>query len=846
MCTTSTESVAEEFDLGDVNRSIEILNEKIEQNAYYASPQLGSPLYRLKNEAGGYLTARTNGELTLVNKKTINPIRKIPDANPDIMAYDEAFFGKAEAKRRSDKRRRKIAAERYEKALKQGESQLWVLGTDSKDRPVISNLETGRVLTRGKSVGAVVSVKAITHGSNMPHDLAKALGPQLARQLKFTLEGKQNWTLEGPGEGKGLDRLGILNSIPREQQQLLSWRANPDWINTPGATFQLKSDGRGNGENGENSYLTTCQKTVCTTADKQGSNSNWVLEPADIRQLGRLTIDVLREIKQSTGTDDKTEWVFEAIDTALIEAVTFGMGKGAGAIGKVAAKKLWGKAATEVYKQALKQAAKHSTKKMLTLMAKNQARWAARKASGETAKALAKVLSKKGLMGLAVHSAKHGVSDVTKRMVAKEVAKLAAKQTGKRLLRRAGVPRNRKLVLEALGKQDTTLSGYAFTKIFQGSCDNRDDLQIKVNDNFIWPHGGGSSRRKQVDCRTGYTKPQVDVIFPLRYGAKIGLVEHDTGSSSDSLGSVYFRTEDLLELAIVDDAMIPHTGEKSLYELSFSIEPYTADNPFSVEKRVKSVGKWITERDILIDKRMREMPGNWRVGHYTKGKKDRSITWRHTLLRGDRGISESDDGVNYSYMDAGFRITPASTGEWSLEDFKRWERPQRRVNAIPEPETGLERRHRVLSDFDCEKTDPDSGKCTKPENYECLGMDTQIENYFLEGKESDLHPDNALPEVEFYRLQRRGWICVKGKKVALKPAPLRLLESAERRRLDEHLIFASHDTDTAILGRSAKVEEGIYDEYNQGWSGVPWLLPEDPYEIDEYFRLRGLKTRQSI
>jgi hypothetical protein len=97
-----------------------------------------------------------------------------------------------------------------------------------------------------------------------------------------------------------------------------------------------------------------------------------VLEPADIRQLGRLSIDVLREIKQSTGTDDKTEWVFEAIDMALFEAVTFGASKGAGAIGKVAAKKLWGKTATELYKQALKQAAKHSTKKMITMIGKRQ------------------------------------------------------------------------------------------------------------------------------------------------------------------------------------------------------------------------------------------------------------------------------------------------------------------------------------------------------------------------------------------------------------------------------------------------------------------------------------------
>jgi hypothetical protein len=118
-------------------------------------------------------------------------------------------MGQAKAKRLSDEIRHKTAHERYDKALKLGESQLWVLGTDSKDRPVISNLGTGRVLTRGKGVGEVVSVKSITHGSN-------------------DIEGKQNWTLEGSGEGKGLDRLGILNNIPREQQQLLSWRVNSD------------------------------------------------------------------------------------------------------------------------------------------------------------------------------------------------------------------------------------------------------------------------------------------------------------------------------------------------------------------------------------------------------------------------------------------------------------------------------------------------------------------------------------------------------------------------------------------------------------------------------------------
>jgi hypothetical protein len=84
LCVTPQESAAQDFNLGNVNRSIEILNEKIEQNTYYTSPHLGSPLYRLKNESGGYLTAGTNGALTLVEKKILTRLTRFPMLTPAL------------------------------------------------------------------------------------------------------------------------------------------------------------------------------------------------------------------------------------------------------------------------------------------------------------------------------------------------------------------------------------------------------------------------------------------------------------------------------------------------------------------------------------------------------------------------------------------------------------------------------------------------------------------------------------------------------------------------------------------------------------------------------------------
>jgi hypothetical protein len=748
LCTTPAESAAKGFNLRETNSQIKNLNRQIEQNAYWPGPHVVSPLYRLKNESGGYLTGSKSGLLTLNDKDT--------GVNRD--------------------------------------NQLWVLGTSEWDS-VLANLGTGRVLTREKEIGKVVTLKATT------------------RNQEFSR--RQDWSLQGASKGRDLDRLGILNSTPKQNHLGL---VNSGWTNTPGTAFQLRNDERDS--HSATVFLTTCPAslfsisisitleprytkgkqeflTVCNTPDQQGSKSNWILEPADTRQLGKLTIDIIREIKQSTGTDSNTEWLFEGIDAVLTSAATYGASAGVGAISK--------RILAAPAKAALKQALKQSAKKAAALAAKQSARAAAEKAikaaAKKTLKQLAKESAKIGLTKSASAGSKHFLKSVTKRMVAEAVAKKAAKKLGKYVMRRAGFPGVKTNVLKTLGSTDTTLSGKMFNVLYQGSCDNRDDLQIKVNDNLIWPYGGGDSKSKQVPCNTRWERPNVEIIFPLSTGVTLGLMEYDSGSNNDSLGSVYIRTDDLRQLAIVEDAMIPHIGEKSLYEVSFSIQPYTADNQFSEGKRVNSVDKWITERDNLTEQRLQAMTGEWRLGYYKDNKKDRNVTWRNTLLHGTRGVAESDHNEDYHFLDAGFQMTPEGSGEWSTEDFERWERPQKRINAIKDPDTEPEIRHNTLSKFNCESKNPKTREC------------------------------------------------IPGKKVALKPAPIRQLEPNERRRYKNHLFFAPHDTNTVILGRSKT--EGVEEYYNNGeeliWQDrPPTLLREDPAEVLEYFQLRGLKTQEHV
>jgi len=97
-----------------------------------------------------------------------------------------------------------------------------------------------------------------------------------------------------------------------------------------------------------------------------------------------------------------------------------------------------------------------------------------------------------------------------------------------------------------------------------------DDLNILVNGVSIWPDGGRSHRttkaRQTHDVHTEY-------LFNRAKGLKIGLVEYDSVSGDDSLGSNYQAPNLLDQPRRFERLFIKHTPSRSLYEITYRIEP---------------------------------------------------------------------------------------------------------------------------------------------------------------------------------------------------------------------------------------------------------------------------------
>ncbi|MFT5113730.1 MAG: hypothetical protein ACI8P9_003061 [Parasphingorhabdus sp.] len=689
--------------------------------------------------------------------------------------------------------------------------QLWLIG-DSHGDQILSNMSTGLLLHRG----------------------ATLFSQPKARVYPYFFK-EQKWHIQG----NGLDRLGLLNRSKRSRFYEKDKRLET-WKQTAGVTVQLINTGL---TDEPNLYLSKCNmfgSVACQVSQPQGSKSNWILEPATTRQLARLTIDRIKSLQESKGTDGATDVLFEAIDSTVITVLTFGAGGIAGSVTK--------KLGVQAGKQTLKSLAWKSSR----------------------------LAWKKGLQA----GARHFKTIVTRDMVKRHIRKSAIKKAAK-----AGAMAATQI---AAGDNADTLSEMYFNKVFRGSSANADDLQIKVSNQLVWPQGGGSSKHKATRAGEAH-QVKVEVIFEAANNTSIELVEYDSASDNDDLGSLVLPTANIKEKVIIEGGLIVDKDEGSIYEVDFSVEPYNDNNAFSRAKRENAIEAWKKERALLKQQRANTFVGEWRLGYYnTSGERDRSFTWRNSLVQGNgewqpghsanatgkvvrthpsytrsgkllpplpaelrpmlnelkgpanldnrkvlsditniKDLNDLKDYVHFhhkkptsflhgfeaqyaednegkwvpgKYVRRGFRIAPESTGEWNFRGFAKWIRKNDRLNLFANPVTGLPGKHRWQSHFSC-----------------------AIINNF-----------NVIEDLSDPR-------CRPADTVAEKPSPLLLVE----RIPNNSIFFASHDNSSPSLGLSPR-KRGEINDRNYGWEDEAKYFTDDPPDVEEYFHNRGLENSEEL
>ncbi len=293
-------------------------------------------------------------------------------------------------------------------------------------------------------------------------------------------------------------------------------------------------------------------------ADIPKSNS-WELEPATPQEMLRLEIHKVVCVKPSSGQDMGTEVLFWAID----EAISMGAAEGAGTGLKI----------------GIKEIAKHGFRAkgadgLRLFSLKNLGEFGLSQAEGE-------------LEGIVVEKVVEKVSknapERVSRIEEKDLVKLVNK-TAFELASQKGQEEALEEANEALEMEiNTSISGAFFNGIRVLTGDP-DDLEIRVNKNSIWPNGGRDSR--SID--TGETLVvDVDYLFPAKEGIIIELIEKDSGSGDDSLGTIVFSSKELVGLdgrETVEDLIVASRKEKSVFLVSYSLSPARPKTPWVLQK----------------------------------------------------------------------------------------------------------------------------------------------------------------------------------------------------------------------------------------------------------------------
>jgi hypothetical protein len=236
---------------------------------------------------------------------------------------------------------------------------------------------------------------------------------------------------------------------------------------------------------------------------------------------------------------------------------------------------------------------------------------------------------------------------------------------------------------------------FALNEITKATDKVDDQLEIRIDGTSVWPNGGNDWRH----IGSGQTKDvRVEYLFRRGDDVRIDLIEYDSASDEDSLGSLTIPTTQLYDIEEYEGAYIQQTSEGSLYEVTFTIEPLYAPTPSEVERKAQhdvdcapvlaqakaeefayAVEQTRIEGRLAVLETLGEnalrvidntvawadfsscrnydfygnLPGEWRVGKYDAfGVKDRSVTWTNTF------------NTSYSYGVGGDIVTPSDDGRW--------------------------------------------------------------------------------------------------------------------------------------------------------------------------------------
>ncbi|OUS04606.1 hypothetical protein A9Q90_07460 [Gammaproteobacteria bacterium 54_18_T64] len=257
----------------------------------------------------------------------------------------------------------------------------------------------------------------------------------------------------------------------------------------------------------------------------------WILEKAADADLIKIHFEKIKCIKPSTGQDGATKVLFFGIDAALQAGMAAATG-GASAAGSAA---LAGKAVT---KAAVIKAMK-------------------KEARGELQDTV------KGEVG---DRAKQAAWDQLNGYVPGEINDLNA-SVNREINRRT--PNAVSTAVDVAETVDNLTSIEGLFNTVYG--ESPDDVELRVNEISIWPGGG----RGHVGMRSQQEfQMNLDYIFERSRGLNVQLVEYDSGSADDWLGSFGLNLQHLTKKERFVDVLIRSEDEGSIYEVTFTIEPY--------------------------------------------------------------------------------------------------------------------------------------------------------------------------------------------------------------------------------------------------------------------------------
>lgn len=237
----------------------------------------------------------------------------------------------------------------------------------------------------------------------------------------------------------------------------------------------------------------------------------WHMEEAGTEEISKLTLLKVKCISPSTGQDDATAALFSGIEVVGQVAAAAATG-GASAAGSAAA--------------AGAKAAVRSGAKIL---------------SKQTLQAAAKAVTKKAVLRAA------------KRKAERKVAKVALGSAA--TLASGSNPID----------DYTSLQGL-FNKVYGESPD---DLTVHVNGRSIWPNGGRSDReissQQEINTNTEY-------LFKHSDGLVLELIEYDSGSDNDTLGTVAWDPATGTIGRQMEDVIVSNKSEGSIYLVTFRVQ----------------------------------------------------------------------------------------------------------------------------------------------------------------------------------------------------------------------------------------------------------------------------------